>query len=82
MVQIVGLIALAIGYMVFVAGAKEKEGVKLLGQGIGILVMVASVFLVLCFSAKCLMKGQCPLSGGMKSHCSMSEKAQCMLGEK
>ena len=62
----VSLIALGIGYLVFVQAAKEKEGMKLLGQIIGIVVMIgalASGF----YAAKCKHGGygkapMCPFS--------------------
>ena len=39
----VALIALSLGYLVYVHASKEKEGVKLLGQVIGIVVMIGAV---------------------------------------
>ena len=64
----VGLIALGVGYLVFLQGSKEKEGLKLLGQVIGIVIMVASILAGLCV-AKCKMFGgkapMCPITGKM-----------------
>ena len=59
----VGLIALGVGYLVFSNAMKEKEGLKLLGQVIGILIMIGAIVSSLCI-AKCkMMGGACPMSG-------------------
>ena len=57
------LIALGVGYLVFLHASKEKEGVKLLGQVIGIFVMIAAVLSLFCSAAKYMNRGGCPLSG-------------------
>ena len=61
-----GLIALGVGYLVLLSANKEKEGVKLLGQVIGILIMIAAVLSSLCMASKCGRKGygapMCPIS--------------------
>ncbi|MBI4352744.1 MAG: hypothetical protein HY593_02340 [Candidatus Omnitrophica bacterium] len=57
MVGVLGLIALALGYFVFVAGSKEKEGLKLLGQVIGIMVMIGALLAVSCSMVKCAKYG-------------------------
>lgn len=75
------LIALALGYKVFVDASKEKEGVKLLGQAIGIFVMVAALLLALCGAMKCAYKSgysmmskySCPMMA--KSNCPMSSQS-------
>ena len=54
------LIALGVGYMVVLSANKEKEGFKLLGQVIGILIMVGSVLSSIC-AAKCSHDGSCPM---------------------
>lgn len=70
----VGLIALGVGYLVFLNASKEKEGLKLLGQIIGIVIMVVSLLGGLC-AAKCKMfGGSCPMIGG-KAMCPVSAKA-------
>jgi len=51
-----GLIALALGYLVFVNASKEKEGIKLLGQVIGIVVMIAALLVMMCGVMKCAYK--------------------------
>lgn len=43
----ISLIALALGYKVYVDAGKEKEGVKILGQAIGVFVMIAAVLVTL-----------------------------------
>ncbi len=68
------LIALVLGYKVFVDASKEKEGLKILGQGIGVLVMVGSVAL--------LLLGSCPKYGGYfkRGYSMMSnQKGGCCL---
>ena len=57
----IGLVALAFGYLTFVQAAKEKEGIKTLGQVIGIFVMVVAALAVLCSAMKCVGKGSCPM---------------------
>lgn len=70
----IALIALALGYKVFTEAAKEKEGLKLLGQVIGVFVMILSLLLTLCGIVMMMncpykdisdMKGKCPLTGQM-----------------
>ena len=56
-----GLIALGVGYLVFLNANKEKEGLKLLGQVLGILIMIAAVLSSLC-AAKYMKGGSCPFS--------------------
>jgi hypothetical protein len=74
-----GLIAMGVGYLVFSAASKEKEGLKILGQIIGIFVMAVSVLTILCSSMHCLSKSQCPLMG--KHECSMM-KNECPMMSK
>lgn len=76
-----GLIALALGYQVFVNASKEKEGVKLLGQVIGIVVMIAAVLMVACGVMKCAYKyggGMgCPMKSAMVAKvCPLSGQQQ------
>ena len=60
----VGLIALGVGYLVLLSAYKEKEGLRLLGQVIGILIMIGAVASVMC-AAKHKMdscgKGKAPM---------------------
>ena len=56
MMSALGLIALALGYKAFIDACKEKEGVKLLGQVIGIVVMIAAVLTMFCGAMKCMSK--------------------------
>jgi hypothetical protein len=70
------LVALGVGYIVYTTAAKEKEGVKFLGQGIGILIMIASVLCILCSSmAYCLKSKACGPGAG----CPLMEKKQCSM---
>lgn len=75
------LVALALGYKVLVDASKEKEGLKILGQAIGIFVILASIAGFACGVSRCIGK-----SGGKygmnKDSCSMMGKADCpMAGE-
>ena len=71
----VSLIALGLGYLVYLHASKEKEGVKLLGQVIGIFVMIASVLCLMGSAAKCARKDGCPFSGKAPM-CPMSAKME------
>ena len=74
----IALIALALGYKVFTDAAKEKEGVKLLGQVIGIIVMIASVLLMACGMSHCYRKSQCDRMS--KSECpTMAKSSTCPM---
>ena len=74
------LVALGVGYLTFAAASKEKEGLKLLGQAIGIFVMIAAFLLVLCSAAKCAGKYSYGKGSG---NCQLSQKAPlCPMGSK
>ena len=77
----VALIALSVGYLVYLHACKEKEGIKLLGQVIGIFVMIMAVAAFTCATAKCMKRYGC-LKG--KNDCpTMSSKApMCPVGGK
>lgn len=79
----VSLVALGVGYLVYITACKEKEGVKILGQVIGIFVMIAAILCLICSSMKCMDKGAgygCHKSGYGKSACSMRmSKDQCSV---
>ena len=70
------LIALALGYKVYIDGSREKEGLKLLGQSIGVVVMIVALLSAACGVTRCMMKQGCSL---MKKDCSMMSKASCPL---
>lgn len=61
----VSLIALALGYQVYASALKEKEGLKLLGQIVGIFVMVAALFsavcAIRCSIESCMIGSRCAL---------------------
>jgi len=68
------LIALTLGYKVFADASKEKEGLKLLGQIIGIFVMILALLGTLCGMMNTChgsyknfhpTKTKCPLTGQM-----------------
>ena len=66
------LFLLSVGYLVFVSASKEKEGVRILGQVIAIVVMLAALAGVACGVMKCA-KGVCPMPGkSMMPNCPMS----------
>lgn len=52
------LVALGVGYLVLLQANREKEGVKLLGQVVAILIMIGAVA-----SSICAAKGSCGKSG-------------------
>jgi hypothetical protein len=70
----IALVALALGYKVLVDASKEKEGLKILGQAIGIFVILASVAGFVCGVTKCIKKN-CDKMG--KAGCPISAKANC-----
>ncbi len=75
------LIALALGYKVFTDAHKEKEGLKLLGQVIGIVVMLAAVLCMLCAAAKCMTRSQCSMmSKGSCPFTANTAKTACPMG--
>lgn len=79
MMSVLGLIALTLGYKVFIDACKEKEGVKLLGQVIGIVVMIAAVLAMFCGTMKCMSKyGGYAMS---KGNCPMAAKSVCPLAK-
>ena len=62
-----GLVALGVGYLVFLNANREKEGLKLLGQALGVFIMIVAVLSLLCSAAKCMKGGyskapMCPLT--------------------
>ena len=68
------LVALGVGYVVYVTATKEKEGVKLLGQALGIFIMIVAFLGTLCGAMKCAAKGMsvgCPMVSGYAKHCPM-----------
>ena len=73
----VSLIALGTGYIVYVAASKEKEGMKMLGQVIGVVVMVAAVLSAVCGAARCASKsGACPMMAKMSRPLSVDPAAK------
>ena len=70
------LVALGVGYLVLLQANKEKEGLKLLGQAIAILIIIGAVLSSLCSAMKCAKGGGCPMHE--KKMCAVSEKgAMC-----
>ncbi len=65
------LIALAVGYKVFVDASKEKKDVKVLGRAIGIFIMVVAFLLSLCGAMKYAYKSGCPIMS--KFSCPMAK---------
>ena len=77
----VGLVALGVGYLVFLQASKEKEGLRLLGQVIGIVVMIGAVLSGIC-AAKCKMMGSGYSGSSGAPMCHMSAKmSQHEVGE-
>ena len=65
------LIALALGYQVFLAASKEKEGLKSLGRVVGAFVMIAAFLGIVCGAMKCSYMGKCFM---MSKGCPLSAK--------
>jgi len=55
------LIALAVGYKVFVDASKEKKDVKIFGRAVGIFIIVVAFLLSLCGAIKYAYKSGCPM---------------------
>lgn len=69
-----GLIALGIGYMVFLNASKEKGSLRQAGRIIGAVIIVVSILTGIC-AMKCKSSGgSCPLMG-KKMMCPVSDKA-------
>ena len=69
----VALVALGVGYLVFLQASKEKEGLRLLGQVIGIVVMIGAVASGFCAARHKMMRSDCPIA---------SKGAMCSFGPK
>ena len=66
------LIALGVGYLVYLNANKEKEGLKLLGQVIGILIMIGAVLSSVCSVSKCMRRGECHMMSKGAPMCPIS----------
>ena len=75
----VDLIALAVGYKIYADACKEKEGLRLLGRAIGIVVMIAGLLCAAYGVSKCAMKQRCST---MKQDCPMMSKANSAVLDK
>lgn len=65
MMATTALIALCLGYLTYVTASKEKEGVKLIGQAIGIAVMILAVLAMACGACRAYKsKAYCPTGSG------------------
>ncbi|MGH7889505.1 MAG: hypothetical protein ACRENF_03025 [Thermodesulfobacteriota bacterium] len=71
---VLALIALVLGYKAFLDASKEKEGIKLLGQAIGIFVMIVAILAFACGVMKYFGGG-----GYGKGYCPVSKAAICPL---
>ena len=56
------LAALCLGYLVFIQGSREKEGIRALGRMIGIVVMLLATACFAASAMRCSLKGGCPMS--------------------
>ena len=72
----ISLLALALGYKVFADSHKEKEGLKLLGQVIGIVVMIGALLSVACGVSKCMSHSGCTKS---ERGCPTMAKTSCPM---
>jgi len=59
----VGLIALGVGYIVFLNASKEKGSLRQVGRVIGAVIIVVSVLIGICATKCKMMGGECPMSG-------------------
>lgn len=62
------LMALGLGYVVLVVASKEKEGLKILGQTVGVIILLVSLLSAIC----CLTGAWSAKSGvmyGAKADC-------------
>ncbi len=70
------LVALGVGYLVLLNANKEKEGIKLLGQVIAILIMIGAVASSICAASKCghggYGKGECAMMSKGAPMCPIS----------
>lgn len=63
----ISLIVLALGYLVLAQAYKEKGSLKVLGQAVGVIVVIGAIVSILFMSMKCagmscpVMKGYCPM---------------------
>ena len=65
---VIGLVALAAGYLVFSQASKEKEGLRLLGQVIGIVVMIGALMSGFCAIRHKMAGSGCPFSKPSMCH--------------
>lgn len=66
-----GLIAIGLGYLVFLAARKEKKELKDLGLAIGVIMMLLgtlSLVTSLYFKFKPFLKGSCPVAAKQHSY--------------
>lgn len=73
----ISLIALALGYKAFAAAHKEKEGLKLLGKTVGLVVMITAAYSIAFGVTKCMNRSQCDMMS--KSNCAMMAKKTCPM---
>lgn len=76
------LIALGVGYLVLLNANKEKEGLKLLGQAIGIIIMVAALMTAICVAKSCMKGGSCGMSEKKMCHMTSGGAPMCPVSGK
>ena len=76
------LVALGIGYLVLLNANKEKEGLKLLGQAIGIIILVGALMTAVCAATKCMKGGACGMGEKKMCHTSASGAPMCPVSGK
>ena len=62
MTFVIALIALGLGYLVFLQASKERKSLKSLGQIVGAVIMICAFASMLCSAAKCRKMAGCPFS--------------------
>ena len=74
----VNLIALGVGYMVFLSATKEKGGIRDFGRIVGIVIIIASIASGICGAMRCkYLKNACGMKSGM---CPVMAKQKCPIG--
>ena len=69
------LVSMSLGYLAYVQATKEKDGLRILGQAVGIFVILASIAGFVCGASRCMMKkGMCSMP--MKMNCPISGSNQ------
>jgi hypothetical protein len=76
------LLSAVAGYLVLERAAKQKNGLRRVGQAVGWFVLVVSLLGVLCKVGACIgMGGMCSTSGKRGGMCPITGKSGGMMGK-